>query len=158
MEARLQAAALKLARLNNNIAALKEDVRGIHKTYCHHGIRLDIHRTDFEHHPNAKVKINQTEVFFCLPGRRGWNTGWYAKIHDDMLSAIEHFAIECLILQVLEPTGMWTLGLSKAGTNASQACNDCRNAGRLLCGWGCGPRRCVTTRQCAWKRGHGVAR
>ena len=73
MEARLQAAALKNGSLNNTIAALKENVFGIHKTYCHYGIRLDIYRTDFERHPNVKAEINQTEVFFCLPGRRRWD-------------------------------------------------------------------------------------
>lgn len=70
MKARLQAAALEIGSLNNNIAALNEDVLGIHKTYCHYGIRLDIHRMDFERHPNVTAEINHTEGFYCLPGRR----------------------------------------------------------------------------------------
>lgn len=84
MEARLQPAALEIARLNNSRGIAGRCTRHP-QDYCHYGIRLDIHRTDFEHRSDAEVKINQTEVLFCLPGRARWDIGvWHAKLHDDM--------------------------------------------------------------------------
>lgn len=115
-ERRLEAAALEIAR--------------VHDKYRHHGIRLKIHPKGLH---NPSVQINQTEVFFCLPGRRGYDerSRWSAKIDDSMLSAIKQYAIESLIVRDLGPTGVWTHRLCRAGTNAGQACNSCRDAGRL---------------------------
>lgn len=48
-----------------------------------------------------------------------------------MLSAIKQYAIEALTVQGLGSTGVWTHRLCRAGTNAGQACNRCRDAGRL---------------------------
>lgn len=80
----LEAAALEVDSVNDNIAVLNagvlqlhedvlqlhEDVRLIHDKYCHHGIRLNIHHKSFH---NPSVEINQSEVFFCLPGHRGYD-------------------------------------------------------------------------------------
>lgn len=66
-ERRLKAAALEIA--------------DVHNKYRHHGVRLSSHPRSLH---NLSVEINQIEVFFCLPGRRGYDerSRWSAKIDD----------------------------------------------------------------------------